>query len=152
MVSLCLGPFSELRITKVEKFWCVSWTGILIIPRRRGTAVPEVEFLVRSPLPEGRCMSPGYCLKQGRPCQAWSSLWSSTAQIPLCLLRRQILPSTKLCCLELAPSLWELKATLNSPFFLSAAENWGGSQLGGSHIEKLGGAWGTLRPWSGIQT
>lgn len=45
----------------------------------------------------------------------------STGQTPLSLVRRQILPSRKPRCLELAPSLWELRVTLNSPFFLSAA-------------------------------
>ena len=38
------------------------------------------------------------------------------------------------------------------PFLSLCSRELGGSQLGGSHIEKLGGAWGTLRPWSGIQT
>ena len=52
---------------------------------------------------------------------------------------------------------WHLPCGNSKPLstalsFSLQPENWGGSQLGGSHIEKLGGAWGTLRPWSGIQT
>ena len=54
MVSLCLGPFSELRITKVEKFWCVSWTGILIIPEKAGNSCSRGWVLGQKSSPRGQ--------------------------------------------------------------------------------------------------
>lgn len=41
--------------------------------------------------------------------------------ILFCLVRRQIFPSTKPCCLELALSCMGTEATVNSLFFLSVA-------------------------------
>lgn len=77
--------------------------GILIIPQKAGNGCSEVKFLVRSPLPKGRCVSLWLLLGAGTALPGLQ-LWSSTAQIPLCLVRRQILPSTKPCCPELAHS------------------------------------------------
>ena len=54
MVSFCLGPFSELRITKVEKFWCVSWTGILIISEKLGNGCFQGWVLGQKSSPQGQ--------------------------------------------------------------------------------------------------
>lgn len=73
--------------------------------------------------------------------------------ISLCLVRRQILSSTKPRCLELAPSCVGTQSHSQEPFSFSLQlVSQGGGQLGGSHIEKLGGAWGTLWPWLRSQT
>lgn len=47
--------------------------------------------------------------------------------------------------------MWELKSLLTALSFSLWPVSQGGGQLGGSHIGKLGGAWGTLWPGSRSQ-
>lgn len=115
----------------------MNWRGILIRPTEGWErVVPEVKFWSEVPSPRAG-VSLGCCLGQGRPLPGLQ-LWSSTAQTPLCLVRRQILPSTKPCCLELAHSCGNSKP-LSTALLFRCSRELGRQPAGGSHICELGG-------------
>ena len=117
------GAIFFINSYKVEKLWCVGLERNFDYLEKAGNGCSLGSAFGQESSPRGQvCVS---CLSaawgRGGPAVLAAPSDPSTGQISLSLVRRHILPSTKLRCLELAPSLWELKVTLNSPFFLSAA-------------------------------
>jgi hypothetical protein len=82
----------------------------------KGFSQSEVWGQASSPL--GKVWLPVCLLLGTKVAQVSSAGPSDPPQdtVPFCLLRAQILPSTKLCCLELAPSCVGMQSHSQQPF------------------------------------